>query len=228
MKKVFIQSIVLSVFAFSFTGTLSGQEKIIHGKVTTFNSIPVVKASITVKSTKKVAFSDSLGKFTVLCFPKDKLKVSARGFSSRNVKTNEQTKLVLVNLELKPDPKSRELAIGYGHVLESEKLDAISSLNEQDMDYSYYNNIFDLIRGKFPGVEIRGNEIIIRGGTTVHGSDAALLILDGREVDAGTLQSIPTTDIASVNVLKGPAASIYGVNGANGVILVETKSGKSQ
>ena len=203
--------------------TLFGQERIIHGEVKTFNTIPLVNASIKVKSSKQVVLSDTLGRFTVTCLPKDKLKVTASGFTNQNARINDQTKLVLVNLKLKPTPESRELAIGYGHIQDRDKLDAVSSLNSREVDYSHYNNIYDAIKGRFSGVEVRGDDIIIRGGTSVLGSNAALLVLDGMMVDSGTFRSISTIDISSINVLKGSDATIYGSRGANGVVIVETK-----
>jgi len=57
------------------------------------------------------------------------------------------------------------------------------------------------------------------------GSDAAILIVDGREVDAFDFGNINTADIASINVLKDASASVYGSRGANGVVIVETKQG---
>jgi len=225
MKKLIIQIIISSIFVFYSTFLLFGQEKVIQGKVTTFDSIPLIGASIKVKSTKEVVYSDTLGLFTVSCIPKDKLKVTARGFSNQNVKIEEKIKYVLVNLKLKPGPESREMAIGYGHVKDKDKLYAISSLNEKDMNFSQYTDIYDIIKGRFPGVQISGGEIIIRGINTIMGSNAALLVVDGVVVDESSFASIPTADIASIDVLKGAAASIYGVRGANGVVIVETKRG---
>lgn len=225
MKKLIIQIIISSIFVFYSTFLLFGQEKVIQGKVTTFESIPLNGVSIKVKSTKEVVYSDTLGLFTVSCLPKDKLKVTARGFSNQNVKIKEKIKYVLVNLKLKPGPESREIAIGYGHVKDKDKLYAISNLNEKDMDFSKYTNIYDIISGRFPGVRISGSKIIIRGISTFIGSNAALLVVDGVIVDEGSFASIPTTDIASINVLKGAAAAIYGVRGTNGVVIVETKRG---
>jgi len=225
MKKLIIQIIISSIFVFYSTFLLFGQEKVIQGKVTTFESIPLIGVSIKVKSTKEVVYSDTLGLFTVSCLPKDKLKVTARGFSNQNVKIEEKIKYVLVNLKLKPGPESREIAIGYGHVKEKDKLYSISSLNEKDMDFSQYTDIYDIIKGRFPGVQISGGEIIIHGINTIMGSNAALLIVDDVFVNESSFASIPTTDIASIDVLKGAAASIYGVRGANGVVIVETKKG---
>jgi len=226
MKKLIIQLIISSIIVVNSTVLLFGQEKVIQGKVTTFESIPINGASIKVKSTKEVVFTDTLGMFTVSCFPKDKLKVTAGGFSNQNVKIEETTKDVLVNLNLKPGPENREMAIGYGHVKDSDRFSEMSSLNERDMDYSTYTDVYEILRGKFAGVEVRGNEIIIRGEGSLTLSNAALLVVDGNVVDESSFSSIPTVDIASINVLKGGAAARYGIRGANGVVVVETKDGK--
>ena len=236
MKKLIIQIIISSIFVFNSTFLLFGQEKVIHGKITTFDSIPLIGVSIKVKSTKEIVFSDTLGMFTVSCSPKDKLKVTARGFLNQNAKIEGKIQYVFVNLKLKPSPKSRELAVGYGHVKDKDKLDAMSNLNEKDMDFSQYSDIYDIIRGRFPGVQINEkNEIIIRGEGSLFGRDAdgtswnaALLVVDGVVVDVNIFGSIHPTEIKSINVLKGAAASIYGVRGANGVVIVETKGGENQ
>jgi TonB-dependent SusC/RagA subfamily outer membrane receptor len=225
MKKSIIYIIISSFYFLNSTLLLFGQEKVIRGIVTTFDSIPIINASIEVKSTKKLVFSDTLGMFTAYCFPQDKLKVTARGFSKQNVKIKDKTSHVSVDLRLNPGPENRELAIGYGHVKDRERLYAISSVNENDTDFSDYTDIYDIIEGRFPGVQVSGNEIIIRTSQITMGSAAALLVVDGIVVDEGFFSSISTSDIARVNVLKGSAASVYGVNGAFGVVIVETKGG---
>ena len=135
MKKLIIQIIISLIFVFYSTFLLFGQEKVIQGQVTTFDSIPLIGASIKVKSTKKVVLSDTLGRFIVFCLPKDKLKVTARGFLDQNVKIRGEIKYVLVNLKLKTGTENRELAIGYGHVKDGDKLYAISSVTKNDMDF---------------------------------------------------------------------------------------------
>jgi TonB-dependent SusC/RagA subfamily outer membrane receptor len=71
-------------------------------------------------------------------------------------------------------------------------------------------------------------EIIIRGAPSINGSNAALLIVDGREVDAFDFGNINPADIAAINVLKDASASVYGSRGGNGVVIVETKRGVAQ
>jgi TonB-dependent SusC/RagA subfamily outer membrane receptor len=228
MKKLIFQLIISSILINNSSFLLFGQEEIIHGNVTTYETIPLSGASIKVKSTKKVVFSDTLGRFAVLCLPKDKLKVSARGFSNQNVKINEKTKHIFVNLTLKPGPENRELAVGYGYVKDSDKLDAMSSLNEKDTEFSHYSNIYEIIRGRFSGVQIINDEIIIRGDPSLVTNYAALLVVDDVVVDKSMFRSIPTADVASINILKGSDAAIYGSMGAGGVVIVETKTGKNQ
>ncbi len=206
---------------------LFGQEKMIEGMVTTFDSIPLIGASIEVKSSKEAVLTDTLGMFTVACSPKDKLKVTARGFSRRNVKIEEGIKYVLVNLKLLPGPENRELAIGYGHVKDADKLYAISNVNENDRDFSRYSDIYQILEENFSSsVQLRsGGEIIIRNAPGSDGSNAALLIVDGRQVDESDFGNLNTADIASINVLKDASASVYGSRGGNGVVIVETKRG---
>ena len=175
-------------------------------------------------------FTDTIGMFTVSCFPEDKLKVTARGFSRKNVKIEEKIKYVLVNLNLMPGSENRELAIGFGHVKDADKLYAISNVNENDIDFSRYSDIYQIIRDRFSSsVQVRSDgEFVIRNTPTMSGSNAALLIVDGRQVDEFDFANINTADIANINVLKDASASVFGSRGGNGVIIVETKRGGNQ
>jgi TonB-dependent SusC/RagA subfamily outer membrane receptor len=228
MIKSIFQIIISSFFFFNSTFLLLGQEKVIEGMVTTFDSLPLVGASIEVKSTKKIVYTDTLGMFTVSCFPKDKLKVTAKGFTRKNVRIDEKIKYVLVNLKLMPGPENRELAIGYGHVQDADKLYAISNVNENDIDFSHYSNIYQILEEQFSSsVQIRSDgELVIRNTPTMSGGNAALLIVDGRQVDEFNFANINTADIASINVLKDASSSVYGSRGGNGVVIVETKRGE--
>ncbi len=195
------------------------------GRVFTFDSIPLINAKVQVKSTKQIVTTDTLGNFYVTCLADDVLKVSAEGFMSAKVKLKPNIKLVLVNLKLKSGEKNREIAIGYGHVKDSEKLNAVANLNSSDMDFSQYSNMYELIRGRFAGVQIVNGEIIIRGQNSINSSSAALIVVDGVATNGSVLNSIPPVQVRSINVIKDGSAAIYGSRGANGVILIETKKG---
>jgi TonB-dependent SusC/RagA subfamily outer membrane receptor len=217
-SSIFVLLLLISFFGFS-------QERVVQGRVFTFDSIPLVKANVAVKSTKQVVKTDTLGNFTVSCNLEDVLKVSAKGFHTEKVEIGPKIKLAVINLKLKPGTKNREIAIGYGHVLDSEKLNAVSNLNNDDVDFSQYSNMYELIQGRFAGVQVVNGEIIIRGVNSINSSSAALIVLDGSPVDNSILATLPPIQVKSVNIIKDGSAAIYGARGANGVVLIETKKG---
>ncbi len=222
MKKIIGIFVVFCVFSLISFGGFS-QERIIQGRVFTFDSIPLVNANVEVKSTKLMVKTDTLGFFSVACNPEDLLKVSANGFSTEKVNLKSNIKLAVINLKLKPGSKNREIAIGYGHVLDSEKLNAVAVLDNEDVDFSQYSNMYELIRGRFAGVQVVNGEIIIRGVNSINSSSAALIVLDGIPVDDSILSTLPPIQVKSVNVIKDGSAAIYGSRGSNGVVLIETK-----
>ena len=219
-----ILSLVLIIQSFS----VSGQERVLHGKVTTLNEISIAGAEIQVKSTKQVVLTDTLGMFSVPCNNQDRLKIRANGFIKQSVSVKEQHKIIFVNLSLKSNPKSHDIAVGYGHVKETDNLMPASDRFAKDLNYAQFSDIYEIIRVKFPGVQINGGEIIVRGISSLTGSNGALLVVDGMVVDESRFSSVNTAEIARIDLLKGSAASVYGVRGANGVVLVETKSGPDQ
>lgn len=164
----------------------------VHGIITTFDSIPLIGLSIKVLSSKQVVFSDSLGKFTINCLHEDKIRV---------------------------------YDIGYGHISEENKSNAVVSLNTSKTDFSRYSDLYDLIRGQFAGVEISNGEIIIEATKSFQGSNAALIVLDGAIPDESVLSTISPTDVKTINVIKDASSSIYGTRGMNGVVIIETKKG---
>jgi TonB-dependent SusC/RagA subfamily outer membrane receptor len=182
-------------------------------------------AEIRVKSTKLSVQTDSMGNFVVLSNPEDKLRISARGFYTQNVKIAPNIKVVAVNLKLKPGEKQRQYAIGYGYVSEEDISIAVSGLETNASSFERYNTIYDLIRGQLSGVQITNGEIIIRGAKSFQGSSAALIVVDGVIVDSDFLNSISPIEVKSIDAIKDGGSAIYGSRGANGVILIETWKG---
>jgi len=217
-KPVFILFILL--FCFS----VFAQDRVLHGIVNTFDSIPLIGADIKVKSTKQTVKTDSLGKFTAICNLSDKIKISAYGFYTQNIKVPDNIKIVAINMKLKPGEKQRKYAIGYGYVSEQDLTNAITNLKDSDSDFSRYSNMYDLIRGM--GIEVNSRkEIIVRGSKSFQGSSAALIVIDGVISDSGILDSLNPIDVSSVDIIRDGTSSIYGSRGANGVVIVNTKKG---
>ncbi|WP_319273094.1 TonB-dependent receptor plug domain-containing protein [uncultured Draconibacterium sp.] len=224
MKTRFLSALIFLICTVTLSST--AQERFVNGIVTTFDSIAVVGADVKVKSSKQIVQTDSLGRFKVNVAATDKLNVSAKGFNSQNVKTDEKTKIVAVNLKLKPGEKAREYAIGYGYVKDGERLNALAQMTNDDVDFSQYTNMYDLIRGRFAGVQVQSNgDIIIRGQNSINLSSAALIIVDGMQVDNSIMNTLVPAQVKSVNVIKDGSSAIYGSRGANGVVIIETKKG---
>lgn len=213
---IVISAVLISVSSYS-------QDKIIHGRIFTFDSIPLINADIKVKSTKQVVKTDTTGRFFVGCNNNDVLTVNAKGFYKQKIKLQGNEKLVIVNLKLKSGERNKEIAVGYGYVTDVDKLNAAVNLNNDEMDFSKYQNIYEIIRGRFPGVQISNDEIIIRGLSTVSGSNAALIVVDGIISDNSILSTLSPIQVKSINIIKDGSAAIYGAQGANGVVLIETK-----
>jgi TonB-dependent SusC/RagA subfamily outer membrane receptor len=87
-------------------------------------------------------------------------------------------------------------------------------------------NILEILKGRVAGLNIYGDQIMIRGPNTIMGSTQPLFLIDGIPThDIEAVKAIPVEDIDRIEVLKGPSAAIFGINGANGVIAIYTKRG---
>ena len=220
------QSLFAIILLFITVLNGNAQERLLQGMVTTFDSIPLIGAEVKIKSSKQVIVTDTLGRFNAFVVPDEKIKVTAKGFYPQNVKVDEKIKLVLINLKLKPTPKAKEYAIGYGYVKDADKLNALAQLTQDDLDFSQYSNMYDLIRGRFAGVVVQNNgDIIIRGVNSINMSSAALIVIDGVPSDKSILESISPINVRSINIIKDGSAAIYGSRGANGVVVIETRKG---
>ena len=112
--------------------------------------------------------------------------------------------------------------IGYGVVRKGDLTQSVSTLEVKDNEMQGYRDIYDYLEGRVAGVEVTYDKrIIVRGVNTVNGSTDPLILVDGQEWQ--DISALNPNDIKSIDVLKGSATAIYGVRGANGVILITTK-----
>ncbi|MCK3684294.1 TonB-dependent receptor plug domain-containing protein [Maribellus sp. YY47] len=215
-------------FAASCYQPLVAQKRDVKGKVTTFGEIPLNKVLITGKNLDKEYFSDENGNFSLVCDEAEKLTFEAHGFTSKKIKVSgfNEGDSIKVDLPYKKGEKYFEAATGYGHISEKQLNYAIAHL-EAGPDYSAYRTIFEAIEGRVSGVSVGSNMVNIRGTTTLNeGPTPALLVVDGTIVEFSVFANIPPSQVKSIDVLKGAAASArYGTRGMGGVIVVKTKSG---
>lgn len=211
------------LFSLLIVDNCFAQDRIVQGQVFTFDSIPLVNAQIKVKSSKQIVKTDSLGRFSLACNETDVFNVSATGFTTRKFKLKKDTKEVHINLALKQGEKNKELAFTSGHINEYDKISIEDNLNKPGFDFSQYTSMYEVIKNRFPGVQIYNGEIIIGGMHSLTGSSAALIVVDGVPSDHTILNSVSPTQVKSVKILRNVSAAIYGSRGANGVVIIETK-----
>ena len=221
MKK--LSMLIIMVVFCSFI--VQAQDHIIHGVVNTLDSIPLIGVEIKIQSTKQTIQTDSLGKFVAVCNKEDKLKLTARGFYTENIKVHENIKVVAVNMRLKPGEKQQNYAIGYGYVSAQDKTTPGASMNVNKTDYTRFNNVPDIIVSM--GAQVQNGEIILRGGSrSFQGSNGALIVIDDVISEFDNLRTLRPSDIKRIDFLHDPASSVYGSRGTNGVVLIETLKGK--
>ena len=112
--------------------------------------------------------------------------------------------------------------IGYGIVRKDDLTQSVSTVQVKENEMQGYRDIYDYLEGRVAGVEVTTDKrIVIRGVNTVNGSTDPLILVDGQEWQ--DISSLNPNDIKSIDVLKGSATAIYGLRGANGVIIITTK-----
>lgn len=98
---------------------------------------------------------------------------------------------------------------------------SISTLDVSGDENSAYQDIYDMIGGKVPGVDVSGKRVRIRGVNSLVSNNDPLFVVNGLPINS--IDHILPQDVESINVLKGPAATIYGSRGVNGVIVINLK-----
>ena len=118
--------------------------------------------------------------------------------------------------------QKKSVNIGYGTQDDDQRTAAVASLKMDKKEIQTYSTIYDYLRGRVPGVMVTNdNRIIIRGIGTNSDQTDPLILVDG--VVTTDISNINPTDVESVDVIKDGSSSIYGMQGANGVILITTR-----
>lgn len=182
---------------------------------------PIMGASVVIKGTTIGAITDQNGTFSLQGKKGVTLVITCVGYTREeipigkdfffNILLNENTQVL-----------DKVVVIGYGTQKKADLTSSISSLDPKEV-LKAPNSVTDALQGAIAGVNVSGGKIRIRGTSSITGGTDPLWVVDGI-IDG----SIPNTaDIESIQVLKDAAScAIYGVRGANGVILVTTKKGE--
>lgn len=209
--------------ALIMTSAAHAQNRVVYGKLTAYNSFPVMNVEVTSKKAKATTMSDSLGNFSIVCLEKDVVMIKPKGFQAVNKKVDDKTDSLNINLVFIDTKKNRELAVNSGFITETDLNYAVANLQEANNDYCKYTDIYALLRAT-QGSSItvsNSGRITIRGGnTSFSGMDQALIVVDGQPTS--NIEWIRPCIVRSINVLKGADANIYGSRAGNGVVVIST------
>lgn len=223
--------VLLSVFA-----SASASAQIVKGEVTDPSGEPLIGATVLEKGTTNGAATDLDGFFQLNLrdIKKAVLVVSYVGYTTQEVEVKGQSNLKIV-LHEASELLQELVVVGYGQQKKESVVGAISQVNSGDLLETPSANLSQAISGKIPGVITSQTSgapgaddasIYIRGRATFAGDAQPLILVDGIE---RSFSQIAPDDIETISVLKDASATaVYGVRGANGVMLITTKRGKEQ
>jgi len=144
---------------------------------------------------------------------------------SRGVDKNTDT--LKINLVFMDSKKNRDLAVGYGYMKKEDLTFAAEHMQQENNEYCNYPNIYELQKGRFPGVTVDGTSgsyrVFIRGAQSINSSNEVLFVVDGSA--GANVSGLYPCNIMSISVIKDGMTAMYGTRGSNGVILIETKKG---
>lgn len=223
---MFLAGIALS------TGVTLAQTQISGTVTSSDDGQPVVGASVMIDGTKTGTVTDIDGHFTLDAKPGAKLVINYIGMQPKTVKAGGNMKIVMT-----PDNKTLDevMVVAYGTQKKSSFTGSAAVLKSDDIAKVADSNPVQALTGKVSGVQINtatgqpGAEsfnIRIRGISSINAGNNPLIVLDGAPFD-GDMNDINPNDIASMTVLKDAAsAALYGARGANGVVIITTKTGR--
>lgn len=220
IMKLKIAAIVF--FSLFICFSVCAQNKIV-GKVVNFNKEPVVDAKVYLDDKLTEATINIRGYFEVE-IPEgvSQINIYSPTYGLLSTEYSGESNLSFIFLEPKETEKEK-VSIGYGQVNRESLTYAVDKMNtEEDVTVNGYNNIYDYMRGKLPGVRVTNdNKIIIRGLNSLELTSDPLFVVDGAIVS--NIDYINLNEIKNISVLKDASASIYGSRGTNGVILINLK-----
>lgn len=210
------------------------QQKAISGKVVDSKGESIIGANIMEKGTTNGTITDFDGNFNLNVAANAVLQISYIGYKTQEIPVSQLKAGAVITLKEDTEVMDEVVVIGYGTQRKGDVTSAISSVKAEDFTVGKVGDAADLIKGKVAGLSIaKGSgdpnatsSIRLRGVISVNGSTTPLILIDGVE---GDLSTVAPENIEAIDVLKdASAAAIYGTRGANGVILITTKTGKRE
>ncbi len=208
--------------AISVTGTVVDQK-----------GEPLMGVNVIEKGTTNGTMTDMDGRFTLSVPGNATLQISYIGYTTEEIVVNNQTKL---NVTLKEDSQNLDelVVVGYGVVRKADLAGSVAVLDSKSFKDQPIVQVSDALQGRVSGVQVQNSgvpggtvKIRVRGSGSINRSNDPLYVIDGIVRESG-LTGLNPEDIQSMQVLKDASSTaIYGSRGANGVVLITTKTGKA-
>lgn len=224
---------MISLLSLLLGGPVLWAQHRVSGTVTDEDGAPLVGASVLVAGTTQGLYTDEDGAFSLtVSSPQDTLVVNFFGYLEQRIAIAGRSDIDIV---LPPDDKSLDeiVVVGYGVQRKSDLTGAVSSIDAEELARVPNASVAQLLQGRAAGVQVTpasgapgaGAVIRIRGVGTLNDA-SPLFVVDGMLLD--NIDFLNPNDIESVEILKDASATaIYGSRGANGVVIITTKSGES-
>ena len=213
----------------------SREEKVenrVSGSVVDETGEPLIGVTVMVKGTTVGTVTGMDGNYVVYApAGKNQLQFSYTGYKTELLAISGSQ----MNLKMTPDVHGLDelVVIGYGTVKKKDLTGSVATIKNEDVVVSPTSNVMEALQGKVAGLDItkstgeigQGVTVLLRGSRSIYGDNSPLFVVDGLP---GSYDEVNPNDIESVDVLKDASATaIYGSAGANGVIIITTKRGKS-
>ena len=205
----------------------------VTGTVVDQNGEPLMGVNVIEKGTTNGTMTDMDGRFTLSVPGNATLQISYIGYTTEEVVVNNQTKL---NITLKEDSQNLDelVVVGYGVVRKADLAGSVAVLDSKSFKDQPIVQVSDALQGRVSGVQVQNSgvpggtvKIRVRGSGSINRSNDPLYVIDGIVRESG-LTGLNPEDIQSMQVLKDASSTaIYGSRGANGVVLITTKTGKA-
>ena len=243
-----VLKIAIAVF-FSLLCADMFAQNMVSGTVTDTNGEPLIGVGVSYSGTNIGDVTDIDGKYSIKQLPGKKLNFTFFGMVSQSILIDKQTSLDVVMAEDKLVIEDA-VVIGYGSLSKRDLTSSVSSVKSEDLVKTGSNSMVNALQGHVAGLSITsqsgepgaGFNIKIRGNNSINAGTTPLFVIDGMQMDVSSSEVATTSstgtgsfdplaflnpnDIESIEVLKdATATAIYGARGANGVVIITTKSG---
>lgn len=231
---MYTQSLLLAVamlIAFTPGDTVQKSKKkvTISGIVTDLDKNPVAGVMILVDNAYRNTITNRHGIYKIKVKPDAQVITAYTPNQGRGEALIDERTTVNIVLDrdsgappagvLESKASGEEVNIGYGTIEKKNLTTPVSKLQVEGSRFASYTDIYELMKGTLPGVQVSGNKVTVQGASSFTLPTDPLFIVDGMEVNS--VDFISPSQVESIEVLKGASASIYGSRGANGVIMIK-------